>query len=309
MENISQRDAFFNKLYEIAKKDRDVILVSADMGAPSLDKFREDLSEQYVNVGIAEQNMVTVATGLALGGKTVFMYAIMPFVTLRCYEMLKVELSMMNIPVTAVGVGSGISYDDSGPTHHSTEDIAIMRALPNMTILNSSDSVMAAKFAEMTCDISGPHYVRLDRGKLPPLYNQDSDFSAGLTSFKTGKDICIVATGNMVHRAFEIADRLAGHSIEAGVVDLYRLKPINENLLLKSIEPSKRIVTLEENLMNGGMGSAVAEVLADNDRPMPLKRIGLPDKYFFAYGGRQNLQTLGGLDADSITKAILKWLH
>ena len=309
MENISQRDAFFNKLYEIAKKDRDVILVSADMGAPSLDKFREDLSEQYVNVGIAEQNMVTVATGLALGGKTVFMYAIMPFVTLRCYEMLKVELSMMNIPVTAVGVGSGISYDDSGPTHHSTEDIAIMRALPNMTIFNSSDSVMAAKFAEMTCDISGPHYVRLDRGKLPPLYNQDSDFSAGLTSFKTGKDICIVATGNMVHRAFEIADRLAGHSIEAGVVDLYRLKPINENLLLKSIEPSKRIVTLEENLMNGGMGSAVAEVLADNDRPMPLKRIGLPDKYFFAYGGRQNLQTLGGLDADSITKAILKWLH
>jgi len=309
MENISQRDAFFNKLYEIAKKDRDVILVSADMGAPSLDKFREDLSEQYVNVGIAEQNMVTVATGLALGGKTVFMYAIMPFVTLRCYEMLKVELSMMNIPVTAVGVGSGISYDDSGPTHHSTEDIAIMRALPNMTILNSSDSVMAAKFAEMTCDISGPHYVRLDRGKLPPLYKQDSDFSAGLTSFKTGKDICIVATGNMVHRAFEIADRLAGHSIDTGVVDLYRLKPINENLLLKSIEPSKRIVTLEENLMNGGMGSAVAEVLADNDRPMPLKRIGLPDKYFFAYGGRQNLQTLGGLDADSITKAILKWLH
>jgi len=309
MENISQRDAFFNKLYEIAKKDRDVILVSADMGAPSLDKFREDLSEQYVNVGIAEQNMVTVATGLALGGKTVFMYAIMPFVTLRCYEMLKVELSMMNIPVTAVGVGSGISYDDSGPTHHSTEDIAIMRALPNMTILNSSDSVMAAKFAEMTCDISGPHYVRLDRGKLPSLYKQDSDFSAGLTSFKTGKDICIVATGNMVHRAFEIADRLAGHSIDTGVVDLYRLKPINEKLLLKSIEPSKRIVTLEENLMNGGMGSAVAEVLADNDRPMPLKRIGLPDKYFFAYGGRQNLQTLGGLDADSITKAILKWLH
>lgn len=308
MENISQRDAFFNKLYEIAKKDRDVILVSADMGAPSLDKFREDLSRQYVNVGIAEQNMVTVATGLALGGKTVFMYAIMPFVTLRCYEMLKVELSMMNIPVTAVGVGSGISYDDSGPTHHSTEDIAIMRALPNMTILNSTDSIMAAKFAKMTCKISGPHYVRLDRGKLPPLYKPDSDFSAGLTSFKTGKDVCIVATGNMVHRAIEISSSLAEHSVDAGVVDLYRLKPINEKLLLKSIEPSKCIVSLEENFLNGGMGSAVAEVLVDNNKPMQLKRFGLPDEYIFKYGGRNNMQTLGRLDNDSITKSILKWL-
>ena len=109
MKDLSQRDAFFGKLYEIARRDRDVILVSADMGAPSLDKFRADLSAQYVNVGIAEQNMVTVASGLALGGKTVFMYAIMPFVTLRCYEMIKVELCLMNIAVTAVGVGSGIS--------------------------------------------------------------------------------------------------------------------------------------------------------------------------------------------------------
>ena len=309
MENISQRDAFFNTLYEIAKKDRDVVLVSADMGAPSLDKFREDLSEQYVNVGIAEQNMVTVATGLALGGKTVFMYAIMPFVTLRCYEMIKVELCMMNLPVTAVGVGSGVSYDDSGPTHHSTEDIAIMRALPNMTILNASDSIMSARFAETTCNISGPHYVRLDREKLPQIYKQGSDFSAGLTSLKTGKDICIVATGNMVHRASEVANKLAERSVDAGIIDLYRLKPVNEDLLVKSVAKSQRIVTLEENLLNGGMGSAVAEVLADNDKLMPLKRFGLPDKYFFKYGGRANLQTLGGLDADSITQSILKWLQ
>jgi len=309
MENISMRDAFFNKLYEIAKKDRNVILVSADMGAPSLDKFRRDLSGQFVNVGIAEQNMVIVATGLALGGKIVFIYAIMPFVTLRCYEMLKVELSMMNIPVTAVGVGSGISYDESGPTHHATEDIAIMRALPNMTILNSSDSIMAAKFAEMTCETSGPHYVRLDREKLPPIYNQSSDFADGLTNLKAGKDICIIATGNMVHRAFEVSNKLTEHSVDAGVVDLYRLKPINEELLLKSTEQSKRIVTLEENLMNGGMGSAVAEILADNDKTIPLKRFGIRDSYFFTYGGRNNLQSLCGLDVDSITKEILAWLQ
>lgn len=309
MEDISQRDAFFNKLYEIAKNDRDIILVSADMGAPSLDKFREDLGQQYVNVGIAEQNMVTVASGLCLGGKTVFMYAIMPFVTLRCYEMLKVELSMMNLPVTAVGVGSGISYDDSGPTHHSTEDVAIMRALPNMTVLNTTDSIMAATFAEMTCKISGPHYVRLDREKLPPIYEPGSDFTAGVTELQAGRDVCIVATGNMVHRAREVADQLAEKSLEVGIVDLYRLKPINQDMLLRSAAKSQRIVTLEENLLNGGMGSAVAEVLADNDKLVPLKRIGLPDKYIFKYGGRKNLQSLCGLDADSITQSILKWLQ
>lgn len=307
MKNISQRDAFFDKLYEIASEDKNVILVSADMGAPSLDKFREDLSSQYVNVGIAEQNMVTVASGLALGGKTVFMYAIMPFVTLRCYEMIKIELSMMNIPVTAIGVGSGMSYDDSGPTHHSAEDVAIMRALPNMTVLNTTDSVMAARFAEMTYNMSVPNYVRLDREPLPTIYQPDADFSAGLTELKSGKDICIVATGNMVHRALEVAGNLAKHSVDAGVIDLYRLKPINETLLLKSVAKSKRIVTLEENFLNGGIGSAVAEVMADNEKSVPLKRIGLPDKYLFTYGGRKAMQSQVGLDEASLTESILKW--
>jgi len=172
MENISMRDAFFDQLYKIAKENRDVVIVSADMGAPSLDKFRRDLGMQFFNVGIAEQSMVTVATGLALEGKKVFIYAIMPFATLRCYEPIKVNLSLMNLPVTIVGVGAGFSYDDSGPTHHATEDITVMRVLPNMTILNSSDSVMAAKLAEMSCQMSSPNYVRLDREALPPIYHQ-----------------------------------------------------------------------------------------------------------------------------------------
>lgn len=309
MDSISMRDAFINKLYEMAREDRNVIIVSADMGAPSLDRFRRDLGNQFLTVGIAEQNMVVIATGLALEGKKVFVYAIMPFVTLRGYELIKVDLSLMNIPVTVVGVGSGFSYEESGPTHHSTEDITVMRVLPNMTILNSSDSVMAARFAEMACKISGPSYVRLDREVFPPIYSQDSDFSAGLASFRVGKDVCILATGNMVHRAFEVSDKLAEQSVNAGVVDLYRLKPINEELLLQNIEQSERVVTLEEHLLNGGMGSSVAEVLVDNGKTIPLKRFGIRDKYYYAYGGRNNIQSLCGLDADSITQAILEWLQ
>lgn len=308
MKNISMRDAFFNELYEIARKDRDVILVSADMGAPSLDKFRRDLGPQFINVGIAEQNMITLATGLALSGKKAFVYAIMPFATLRCYELVKVNLSLMNMAVTIIGVGAGFSYDDSGPTHHSTEDIAVMRALPNMTILNSSDSVMAAKFAEMSCKLSGPSYVRLDREVLPPIYNEDDSFSDGLTNLKAGKDVYIISTGNMVHRAFKVSHKLEEHSINAGIIDLYRLKPINEELLLANIKESKRIVTLEEHLITGGIGSAVAEILADNGKTLPLKRIAIQDKYYYAYGGRNNIQSLCGLDTDSVTKTILEWL-
>ena len=308
MENESMRDAFFDRLYEIAIRDRDIFIVSADMGAPSLDKFREHLGDQYINVGIAEQNMVTVAAGLALSGKKAFTYAIMPFATLRCYEIIKVDFSLFNLPVTIVGVGAGFGYDDSGPTHHCTEDITAMRVLPNVTILNASDSVMAAKFAEMSCQMSGPNYVRLDREVLSVIHNRDADFSDGLTPHQAGKDVTIIATGNMVHRALEVSDKLAAQSLSVGVIDLYRLKPINEELLLQSIKQSKKIVTLEEHLLAGGMGSAVAEILVDHGQNMPLKRIGIRDKYYYAYGGRKNIQSLCGLDVASVTKTILEWL-
>jgi len=309
MTNTSMRDAFFNELYETALKERNIIIVSADMGAPSLDKFRRDLGNQFINVGIAEQNMITVATGLALEGKKVFVYAIMPFATSRCHEMIKVDLSLMNIPVTIIGVGAGFSYDDSGPTHHATEDIAIMRILPNMTIFSPSDSVMAGKFAETSCQMTGPNYVRLDREVLPVIYRQSDTFSDGLTSLKTGEDACIISTGNMVHRALEVSNKLAEHSISVGVIDLYRIKPINEELFFDNIEKPRRIVTLEEHLLAGGMGSAIAETLIDSDKTVPLKRIGIRDKYHYVYGGRNNIQSLCGLDTDSVTRTILEWLH
>lgn len=309
MKTTSMRDAFFDKLYEIAKENRNIIIIAADMGAPSLDKFKRDLSSQFINVGIAEENMVTVATGLALSGKKVFIYAIMPFVTLRCYEIIKADLSLMNIPVTAVGVGAGFSYDDSGPTHHSTEDIAIMRSLPNMTILSPSDSIMAAKFAEMSCNISGPSYVRLDRETLPPIYNQSDDFSNGLTNLKNGKDIYIISTGNMVHRAIEVSNKLAEYSINTGIIDLYRLKPINEKLLFEITNHTERILTLEEHLITGGIGSTIAEILMDNGKIIPFKRMGIQDKYYYAYGGRKNIQSLCGLSSDNIIETILQWIR
>lgn len=309
MKTISMRDAFFDRLYVLARKDPDIMIVTADMGAPSLDKFRDNLAKQFVNVGIAEANMVTVAAGLALGGKKVFIYAIMPFVTTRCYEMLKLELSLMKLPITAVGIGSGFSYDDSGPTHHSTEDISIMRVLPDMTIWNSTDSVMARELPDMACALQGPSYIRLDRKIFPDLYRPGEDLSAGLKQVKKGRDICIIATGNMAHSGLRIAAQLAKgpRPLDAGVVDLYRLKPVNVDCLLGYIARAEKIVTLEEHLLAGGMGSAVAEALADAGRTMPLKRFGVQDKYYYAYGGRQNIQALCRLDDETIVRSIRAW--
>ena len=302
------RDAFWIRVYEFAKKNKDIIVISADMGAPALDRFRKDLSGQFVNTGIAEQNTILIAAGLAMEGKKVFALAIAPFITLRCYEQIKVNLAGMKLPVTLVGVGAGFSYDDSGPTHHTLEDVSIMRILPNMTVNTATDSVMAAGFADLSLKMSGPNYVRLDRKILPNIYEQETDFSQGLAILKPVADINIVATGNMVHRALEVSEELKKQNLEIGVIDLYTL-PINEKLFLNTINNAKKIVTLEEHTLTGGLGGAVVEVLADNNKLIPVKRIGLNLRkgYCYKYGGRENIQLLCGLDVESIKKTILEF--
>jgi len=303
----TMRDAFFDKLYTLARKDTDVVLVDADMGAPSLDKFRRDLPAQFINVGIAEQNAISVAAGLAFEGKKAFAYAIAPFITLRCLEQIKVNMCSMQIPVTTIGVGAGFSYDDSGPTHHTTEDIAVIRSLPNITIMNSTDNIMAEKFAEIACKSDVPMYVRLDREPLPDIYKKGETFKDGISQLTKGKDICIIATGNMVHKALEVAKILKKEMINVSVVDLYRLKPVNKKLLLKYVNQSNKVVTLEEHLIDGGLGSIVAEVFVDNNITTPMKRIAIPDKYCYTYGGREAIRRTIDLDTDSVVKTILNF--
>lgn len=306
---VAMRDSFFDSLYDIAKKDRNVILISADCGAPSLDRFRKDLARQYFTVGIAEQNMINIAAGLALGGKIVYTYAIAPFASLRCYEQIKVDLCCMGLPVTVLGVGAGFAYDIMGPTHHATEDIAIMRALPEMSIFNPSDSIISGALAEMTYKLPGPKYVRFDRDNVPLLYrNKKIDFSKGLINLRSGNGLCIITTGIMVHRALEVADELAKHSIDAGIVDVFKIKPLNEKLLLKIADNYKNILVLEEHFAIGGLSSAIAELFCDNEKDVRFKRLGIPDKYYFEYGGRERLHELCSLDTKSVVKTILKWM-
>ena len=222
MNNLTQRDAFWEKVYSLAKDNKDIVVVSADMGAPSLDQFRRDLAAQFVNVGIAEQNAILVASGMAALGKRVFVYAIAPFITLRCLEQIRVNNAMMKFPITIVGVGAGFGYEDSGPTHHITEDIAIMRSMPNIIINSISDSVMAEAVALMSCQMKVANYVRLDRLTLPSLYKKGEDFSQGIAVLKKG-DSYIVSTGSMVHVALEVARQLKKKGLHVGVIDAYTI--------------------------------------------------------------------------------------
>jgi len=302
MSKISQRDAFFNELYEIALLDKNVYLVVADMAAPSLDKFRKNIPNQFINVGVAEQCAVTVAAGLALEGKKVFVYSIMPFVTLRCLEHIKIECAVMKLPITLVGMGSGFSYDESGPTHHSIEDLSIMRAFPNMIVNNITDSYMAKEVVKLSYLYKNPNYVRLDRRVTDDIYIDDS-FESGFNVLKFGK-IYILATGIMVHQALEIADELEG----VGVIDIHTF-PFDEDIVLFMLG-TRKIITLEENVLNGGLGSSVCEIINDLNCEIQVLRIGIDNKdgYCYKYGGREEIWKHYGIDKETSIRKIKGFL-
>jgi transketolase len=302
---IDIRDAFFDRVYELAVRDRNVVFLTADMGAMAIDRFRRELPGQFVNVGVAEQNMVSVAAGMSLCGKNVYIYAIAPFVTMRCYEQIKVDLSGMRLPVTIVGAGPGIVYDVDGPTHHAIQDVAVMRALPDMTILSPSDSTLAAFAASIGYESSSPVYVRLDKGKYPRLYDDEYDCGGGLCMLKEGGDVLVVTTGVMVHKAFEIADRLEKEDIHAGILDLYRIKPLDEERLLAVLGGYGRIVTIEEHSGIGGIGSLLADVLTRQGAGIPVRAFSLGDRVCDGHGDREWLRAQYGIDVNSICKTIV----
>lgn len=306
---VGMRDAFFDALYPILLADKNTFFVSADNGAPSLDKFWDTLPEQCFNVGIAEQQLIGFAAGLAVEGKRVYTYAIAPFISLRCYEQVKLDACAMNLPICNLGVGAGYAYDIMGPSHHTVEDVSIMRTLPNMTLFSPADAVTAAALAEITHEIEGPQYVRFDRSGIPSLYtDRPLNFREGIVHTREGRDVAIIAHGIMVHNALRVAQHLAERGLDVGVIDLFRLKPINQERLFEYLRGVDRVVTLEEHLLAGGMGSAIAEIFVDEGVTTPLLRIGQEDRFVFDYGGRQVIWEKYGLDVDSVTKRLLRWM-
>ena len=305
---IGMRDAFFDALYGLASEDKNVVIITADNGAPSLDKFAQTLRGQFFNVGIAEQQMFGMACGMAFEGKKVYCYAIAPFVTTRVHEFIKLDVCAMNLPIVALGVGAGYAYDIMGPSHHTVEDIAIMRVQPNLKIYSPADSTCAAALAQISYDDRSPQYIRFDRAGIPNLYDDNSNFSDGvLNPIKSGDDICIISTGIMVHQAVKISAKLAEIGISVGVIDLCRLKPVNIERLLCLIENISGVVTLEEHYLAGGLGSIIAEMFVDRNIFKPLLRLGQSDRFVFDYGGREAIWEKYGLGMDSVVDRIKQW--
>ena len=306
--DVDIRDAFFDRVYEIAAKDPNVIFLTSDMDAFSLKRYKEDFPKRFINIGVAEQNMVTIATGLALSGKKVYMYAILSFITMRCYEQIKFNICSMNLPITLVGVGTGLSFDSDGPSHHGVGDLGILRMLPEMTILNPSTPSLTEACAQIAYEQNSPVCVRLDKGRWPDIHPKDINYKDGMHLLREGTDICIIATGLIVHRALEAAEELTKYSIKAAVIDLYCLKPVNEQLLLELTKPFTKIVTVEENSIIGGLGSIISDVFANRDVLVHQKRIALKDEQLLRYGKRDWFHQEYEIDLKGIVDQISTWV-
>jgi transketolase len=315
MKPLAMRDVFLERIWQAMAGDDKIYFVSADFGSPVLDKIRADFPARFVNVGIAEQNLINVSTGLALEGFTVFAYAIAPFITMRCFEQIRVNLSLLSevrpLNVNLIGVGAGYSYVVSGPTHQCYEDITLMRALVNVQVLSPADHVTAAALFDRCVAATGPKYLRFDAQNLPVLYEAAApDLARGFQVHRVGEGACLIATGYMVHTALAAAEALAAAGTPVGVIDLYDITGFDAAALLAAVAPYAGIATLEEGFRGrGGVDALFFELLAKQAAPVRMLNIGVEPKYRFELGTRASLHEQVGIGPLAVQKAINGFLQ
>jgi transketolase len=302
------RDAFVTALSEIARQDKNVMLLTGDLGFGVLTKFAHDFPSQYLNAGVAEQNMTGLATGMALEGKTVFNYSIGNFPTLRCLEQIRNDVCYHHANVKIVSIGGGFCYGSLGISHHATEDLAIMRALPNLTVLAPGDLTETMLAVRAAYDTQGPCYLRLGRGNEPRVHDVTPMFLIGKAiPFITQGDIALLSTGGILDNVVKAHKILKDKGIDTAVYSVPSLKPFDSQLVEVLSATSKLIVTVEEHSIIGGLGGAVAEVLAEmtGERP-PLMRIGLNDCFSCEVGDQEYLRHVYGLSPEAIAERVQK---
>jgi transketolase len=309
LSNIDMRDAFFDEVYKLASQDPNIYFLSDDHGAFGLKKFEKDFPERYINIGIAEQNMIGVSSGLSLSGKIVYCYGISPFVSLKVLEQISLDLAAMNANVNIISVGAGFTYATDGPSHHGLQDLSAVLTTPNIAVFNSSDPKSTKAFARIGAYQEGPKYIRIEKGILPLLDREEDDFSIGVSKIKTGEDLTIISSGSIVHEALKAAKIIKDElNLNVSVLDLYRIKPFPDASLIKMIKNTKKIVTLEEGYLDGGVGSAIASFLLDKSIYKPFIRLGVKNHFCFEYGTREYLLDLYNLSGKKIAKTLCEWL-
>lgn len=303
------RDTFVRTLIEEAKKDPRIVLITGDLGFGVLKPYWEQLPNQFINAGIAEQNMTSVAAGISLEGKIVFTYSIGNFPTLRCLEQIRNDCTYHDANVKIVCVGGGFVYGSLGMSHHATEDIAVMRSLPGMTVICPGDLVEAAEATKALVNYPGTCYLRLGRGGEKRIHEQLNDFQIGKAiKIHDGSKVAIFSTGAIFEEIKEAEELLSNHDIHPAVYTFPTVKPIDKVVIESCADKFELIVTVEEHNLSGGFGSAVAEVMATGNHKARLTMVGLNDLYSVKVGSQKYLRAEYGIDAKGIAEKILKEL-
>lgn len=295
------RMVFADTLIELAKQDERICLITPDMGYGILDKFQQTFPKRYFNLGITEQNCMSTASGMALAGLKPYVYSIIPFVVHRCFEQIRVDVSYMNVDVKIIGVGSGFEYGVAGATHHGTEDISMMRALPNMEIYAPGDNYEMVEIENLTAKNNRPTYIRIGRHNHPNMNISNIELGKASVIEEGTDSIAFIATGNMLPVAYDCAQELKKDGTYPMVISMHTIKPIDRECIEKLIDKNYKIYTLEEHTIIGGLGSAVAEIIAEYGKAVEFKRIGINDTYSHVVGSAQYIREQFKLD----TKGVL----
>ena len=299
------RSAFIEALSEAAKRDKRIILMTGDLGFGVLDDFRRELPDQFFNVGVAEQNLAGVGAGLALTGHVVFTYSIGNFPTLRCLEQLRNDVAYHQANVKIVTIGGGMAYGGLGISHHATEDLAILRALPGMAVVAPGDPVETAKLVPQIIAHEGPVYLRLGRAGERSLVDPSAEVTLGLPNLvRDGSGVLLLTTGGMLEVALDAAEVLGARGIQPAVASVHTLSPLDTDAILDLLAPFDIVITCEEHTIRGGLGGAVAEVMAEGDVNPIFRRFGLAGGFASGVGGQEYLREVNQIAAHHLVECV-----
>lgn len=289
------------------KKNKNIFFLTGDLGFNALEPIHLNFPERFINVGIAEQNLIGVAAGLALTGKKVIAYSIAPFITMRAYEQIRTDVCYHNLDVKIVGTGGGFNYGSHGVTHHSIEDTAIMSVLPNMTVFSPSYSWEATETTKAMINSVGPTYIRLGKNPKDNFYKTNFKFDIGKGFIiNKGKEVALIITGNILDYGMEVVNIVKqATGLNITLISMPSIKPINEKWLLNVIKPMKIIVTMEEHSLHGGLASKIAMILGVNGIVKKFIPFGTPDYFLKDVGGRDLLLEKAGLDPKTVARKII----
>lgn len=296
------RNEFAETIFELALNNNRIILIIGDTGAGLFDDFKQTLPDQFLNAGIAEANMITVAAGLAKSGFIPFVYAIGPHMVYRAYEQIRNDLCFNSLNVKIVSVGSGLHYSDHGPTHHSTEDFGVLRVLPNIKILSPSCGYETKVLTRLISEDIGPSYLRLGRGK-ETVQNTNLRIGKGI-NVKQGTDITVIATGSGVNDSYIISKELDQKNISLEIINIHTIKPLDEKIIIDSIKKTKKAITIEEHQRTGGLGDAVSSLIVEQKLQVELMKLGVGDEFCSYIGSYEGIKRKYGLSMQYISESI-----